>query len=160
MARDFGRSLVNLAARGLLLLMAFALFYPLTLPPSAGHWLLLIPVMGLGWLVSYASRFLVNLAAFWTPDARGIGRMAFLLMNLFSGFMMPLRLFPDWFADLCRLTPFPALFDIPLEVYLGLLQGPALWQAIANQMVWALALSLLAQLVLSAGVRRLVIQGG
>jgi ABC-2 type transport system permease protein len=83
-----------------------------------------------------------------------------MVMNLCSGFLMPLRLYPDWFANLCRLTPFPALFNTTLEVYLGLLSGPELLLALFNQLFWALALSLLAQLVLMAGVRRLVIQGG
>jgi ABC-2 type transport system permease protein len=160
MARDLGRSLVNLVLRGFLLMAAFALFYPLLLPSSLEQWLFLPLAMGLGWLVSYAWRFLVNLAAFWSPDARGIGRIAVMVMGLLSGFLMPLRLYPDWFANLCRLTPFPALFNTTLEVYLGLLSGPALWMALVNQLFWALALSLLAQLVLLAGVRRLVVQGG
>jgi ABC-2 type transport system permease protein len=160
MARDLGRSLVNLFLRGFLLIAAFAPFYPLQYPKSLGQWLLLWLALGLGWLVSYAWRFLVNLVAFWTPDARGVGRIAMMVMNLCSGFLMPLRLYPDWFANLCRLTPFPALFNTTLEVYLGLLSGPELLLALFNQLFWALALSLLAQLVLMAGVRRLVIQGG
>lgn len=160
MARELGRSLVNLVMRGMLLVLIFAAFYPFQLPRTLAQVLLLPVVMALGWLVSYAFRFLVNLAAFWTPDARGIGRVAYMMMNLLSGFLMPLRLFPDWFANLCRLTPFPALFNTTLEVYLGTLNGPELWSALLNQLLWALALSLLAQAVLSAGVRRLVIQGG
>ena len=160
MARELGRSLVNLVLRGVLLGAIFALFYPFQIPGTPEQLLALPLAMALGWLVSFAWRFLVNLAAFWTPDARGIGRLAFMMMNLFSGFLMPLRLFPDWFANLCRLTPFPALFNTTLEIYLGTISGTALWLALLNQLFWALALSLLAQVVLSAGVRRLVIQGG
>lgn len=160
MARDLGRSLVNLLLRGLLLMAIFSIFYPIQVPATLEQWLALPIVLALGWVVSYAWRFMVNLAALWTPDARGIGRIAFLLMNLFSGFLMPLRLYPDWFANLCRWTPFPALFNTSLEVYLGILTGSQLWLALLNQLFWAAALSLLAWLVLSAGVRRLVIQGG
>jgi ABC-type uncharacterized transport system permease subunit len=47
-----------------------------------------------------------------------------------------------------------------VEVYLGLLQGPALLQALAVQLAWAAALVLLCSLVLRAGLGRLVIQGG
>lgn len=160
MARDLGRSIVNLFLRGFLLLGVLSLFYPLVVPQTLEQWLALPLTLALGWLLSYTFRFVVNLAAFWTPDARGIGRIAFMVMNLLSGFFMPLRLFPDWFADLCRLTPFPALVNTSIEVYLGVLTGPALWSAVANQVFWVLAFSLLAHLVLSAGVRKLVIQGG
>jgi ABC-type uncharacterized transport system permease subunit len=47
-----------------------------------------------------------------------------------------------------------------MEVYLGLVQGPVLLQALTWQAAWAAALILFAQALLRAGVRRLVILGG
>ena len=58
------------------------------------------------------------------------------------------------------LTPFPSMINTTIEVYLGLLKGPQLAQALFTQAAWALGLALLGQLVLRSGVRRLVIQGG
>ena len=73
---------------------------------------------------------------------------------------MPLRLYPDWFGQVCALTPFPALFNAPAEIYLGLLRGEAMWLALLNQLVWFVILAAASHLVLRAGLRRLVIQGG
>lgn len=160
MARDLGRSLVNLVFRGLLLMAFFALLYPLVVPTRLEQWLGLLLVMALGWLVNFAWRFLVNLAAFWTPDARGIGRIAFTVSGFLSGFIMPLRLYPDWFAGLCRLTPFPSLINTPVETYLGVLNGRDLGLALLGQAFWFVVLAALCELALRAGVRRLVIQGG
>ena len=114
----------------------------------------------LGLLVSFAWRFLVNLAAFWTPNAVGVGRFAFGITWVMSGFFMPLRFFPDWFVTLCHLTPFPAMVNTIIEVYLGVLTGPALLRALLGQALWVVILVVAGQLVLRAGVRRLVIQGG
>jgi ABC-2 type transport system permease protein len=160
MARDAGRSIVNFVGRGLVLMAGFALFYPLLLPAGWQSGLMLIPTLLLAWMVSFAWRFLINLAAFWTPDARGFGRIAFTASQLLSGFIMPMRLYPDWFIHLCRLTPFPAMVDTTAQVYLGLVRGPELLQALLVQAAWAVILALLAQIVLAAGVRKLVIQGG
>lgn len=160
MARDFGRSLVNLLMRGVLLVLAFGLFYPVAAPSSPAAWLWTALSLALGWLVSYAWRYMVNLAAFWTPDARGIGRGAFTFSQLLSGFLIPLRLYPDWFAEICNLTPFPAMFNTGVEVYLGVISGPQVWRALGLQLVWFLALTGACLLVQRAGVRRLVIQGG
>ena len=160
MARDLGRSLVNLVARGLVLVIIFTFFYPIQLPSRWGQWAALPLALLLSWLVSFAWRFLVNLSAFWTPDARGIGRIAFTVSQLFAGFLMPMRLYPDWFANLCQLTPFPSLFNNVVELYLGLLSGPEIAAALVNQMVWFVVLAVLCQLVLNAGIRRLVVQGG
>jgi ABC-2 type transport system permease protein len=160
LGRDFGRALVNLLIRGILLLAVFALFYPVSLPSTVLGWLSTLLTLLLGWLVCYTWRFLVNLTAFWTPDARGIARGAYTFSQLMCGFILPLRLFPDWFARLCDATPFPAMFSTTVEIYLGLLRGPQLIQALLTQAAWFVALALVCHLVLRAGLRRLVVQGG
>jgi ABC-2 type transport system permease protein len=160
LAQDLGRALVSLLLRGLTIMVAYALFVGITLPQSGGQWLALGMALGLGWLISFAWRFLVNLAAFWTPNALGVGRFAFVSSWFLSGFLMPIRFFPAWFVWLAHLTPFPHTVNTLIEVYLGVLTGPALMRALLAQLLWAMALIVAGQLVLRAGVRRLVIQGG
>ena len=47
-----------------------------------------------------------------------------------------------------------------VEVYLNLVEGPQLFQALLLQAVWFIGLAMAGQLVLHLGVRKLVIQGG
>jgi ABC-2 type transport system permease protein len=77
-----------------------------------------------------------------------------------SGFIMPLRLFPAWFQDLARWTPFPSMVNAVVEIYMGVLAGPEIARTLLVQALWAVLLFAASQLVLRAGVRRLVIQGG
>lgn len=114
----------------------------------------------LAWLVGFGWRFLVNLAAFWSPNALGIGRIAFGLSWVLSGFYIPLPFFPDWFQQLCALTPFPAMVNTPVLVYLSQLPPADFATALGLQIIWAIVLLILGQLILRAGVQRLVIQGG
>ena len=58
------------------------------------------------------------------------------------------------------LTPFPSLLNTPNEIYLGLLSTNEIIAALLLQSFWLLVLVILGQLILRAGVRRLVIQGG
>ena len=160
LARDEGRAAATLLMRGFLLMIVYALFFDITSPTTLGQWLALLVALILGLLVSFAWRFLVNLASFWTPNATGVGRLAFGVGLTLSGFFMPLRFFPDWYVTLCQLTPFPSMVNTIVEVYLELLQGQALLQALAWQLFWLVMLLLLGHLVLRAGVHRLVIQGG
>ena len=160
LALDLGRAVVNVVLRGVTIMLVYALVVHITTPTSPGQWLALFVAIALSWLVSFSFRFLVNLAAFWTPNAAGIGRFSFGFLWVFSGFFMPLRFFPDWFRVLCEATPFPAMINTPVEVYLGLLTGPDLAWALARQVAWAAVLIVLAQIVLGAGQRKLVIQGG
>ncbi len=160
MAVDLGRAAVNLLLRGVTIMVIYALVVDITVPSSAWQWFGLFVAIVLSWLVSFTFRFVVNLAAFWTPNAAGIGRFCFGFLWVLSGFFMPLRFFPDWFRAICEATPFPAMVTTPVEVYLGLLTGPDLVWSLIRQAVWAAALIVVAQVVLSAGQRRLVIQGG
>lgn len=160
LGRDLGKALVNLALRGVLYMLLFSLFYQVRLPQGVEQWLSFIIALGLAWLVSFAWRFLVNLASFWTPEAIGIGRAAFAFSQLFSGFFMPLNLLPEWFGKLAAYTPFPSILNTPMQVYLGKLGGADLPGAFAAQLLWFLGLFGLCLLALRAGVRRLVVQGG
>jgi ABC-2 type transport system permease protein len=160
MAQDLGRAVVSFLMRGLSIMGLYALFFDITIPTHPSQWLALFVAVVLSWLVSFSWRFLTNLAAFWTPNAIGIVRFGFGLTWVFSGFIMPLRLFPDWFVRLCNLTPFPSMVNTVTEVYLGVIEGPALIPTILTQVMWTLFLIAASQVVLRAGVRRLVIQGG
>jgi len=159
-AQDFGRAAAQMLVRGLPIMAAYALVFRITLPPTPLHWLALLVTLALALFISFCWRFIVSLSAFWMQDAVGIGRMAWILVTFLSGFLMPVAFLPDWMQALMRYTFFPAMINTVVEVYLGVLSGPALPGALAAQLLWAVILYALARLVLAAGVRKLVVQGG
>ncbi len=160
MGRDIGRSIVNLIVRGVLLMAIFSFFFDVVLPTSLLQWVWIGFSLLLAWGISFCWRFLVNLASFWTPDATGVGRMAFALSQLMCGFILPLRLLPDWFTHLANFTPFPSMMNSPVEIYLGILNGSQLFSAIFAQVLWLGLLYVVCRVVLAAGIKKLVIQGG
>jgi len=168
LAHDLGRAAVQLVVRGLPIIGGYVLLFPWLAPAGSrfvwpqgpAMWLATAACIVLAWLVSFGWRFLANLSAFWSPDARGIIRFVFSLSWLASGFLFPLRYFPDWLQRLCALTPFAHTFNAINEVFLGLRHGGDVAAVLAAQAAWAAALLALGALVLRAGVRRLVILGG
>lgn len=159
-AQDVGRALGNLLYRGLPILGLFALVYGITFPQRWEQWAALVVSMRLALFLSFCWRFLVNLAAFWMQDATGLGRAAWTLTVFLSGFLMPLAFLPTWLTTWMHLTPFPAMITTPVEIYLGLITGRGLWAALATQVAWSLILYVVVRFTLSAGVKKLVIQGG
>ncbi len=139
---------------------AYALLIGISYPHGIDQWLGFIFSLIFALLLSFTWRFLINLAAFWTPDARAIGRFGFMLLYFVTGFLMPLRFFPDWFVRICDLTPFPSMVNTVIEVYLGVLRGPQLTLALIEQARWVIVLVGICQIALKLGIRRLVIQGG
>jgi len=157
---DIGRALGSLLIRSLPLFIVFGLFYDLILPDSLLEWAAVFCSLGLSLLISFGWRFMVNLAAFWTPNALGIGRFAFGLSWTFSGFFMPLDLFPEWLAAIARWTPFGASVYIPIQIFTGIISGMDLLQGLLIQVLWVVLLWGLDRIILSLGIRKLEIQGG
>ena len=160
MSVDFGKAIVSLALRGLTVMAFYALVFDISYPTSLGQWILLVISLALAWSVSFAYRFLVNLASFWSPNALGFCRLFYALSWFMSGFFMPLRLMPEWFQQLCALTPFPSMVNAVVEIYLGIMNTPEMIRILTTQAIWLVALYATGQLVLRLGLRRLVIQGG
>lgn len=160
LAQDAGRAAAQFLLRGVTILALYALFWNLQLPEGAVGWTLTLLSAVLAWACGFAFRFLVNCAAFWSPDAVGIGRFAWALMGLACGFLMPLAFFPAWFTALLAWTPFPSMMNSTVEVWLGHASGTEALQVLGVQAAWTLALLGLARLVLARGLRRLEVAGG
>lgn len=105
-------------------------------------------------------RFLLNLAAFWVLDFRGIAGLYFVLVGPLCGLYVPVHLFPDWLRTLANATPFPSMFQAPIDVLAGRVLGAAVLEVLAVQLGWLVLLALLGRLVLGRATRRLVVQGG
>jgi len=160
LAQDLGRAGVNFIFRGIIVILGYSLIFDLLWPQSFSQWVALSITLVFSWLLSFSWRFITNLAAFWSPNAYGISRFFFIFSWFFSGFLMPLRYFPDWIVRLSYLTPFPHMLNTVVEIYLNLTQGTEILTALFYQLAWIIVLILAGQLILRSGVRRLVILGG
>ncbi len=160
LAQDVGRSVYQLLARGVTIMIAYALIFGISTPQSIEQWALTLLSVALAMLISFGWRFLVSTTAFWAGDAIGFVRMAYFLALFPSGFMVPLAFMPGWLQALCRATPFPAFVDTPVTIYLGHARGGAAAGLIALQVAWLVVLVGLGRLIAEAGRRKLTIQGG
>jgi ABC-2 type transport system permease protein len=157
LSRDLGRAACQFLTRMLPTFLVGVIFYDLALPRSAGTWLAVAPSVLLAVVVSFGWRFILNLTAFWLLDSRGLNSISILVINFFSGFLVPLSFFPPELRAVADLLPFRAMVMLPIEILLDQRDSAS---ALAIQLFWAVALVLLAQAVLAVAVRKLVIQGG
>ena len=110
--------------------------------------------------ISFTLRFLVNLIAFWTFDVRGFIGLYLVIVGPFSGLLIPVHLFPKWLLIVAYATPFPSMFQTPIDVLSGWVLGWAAAGLVASQLAWLIALVGLARLVQWRAAHRLVVQGG
>lgn len=160
LAQDLGRGAYNAVARGALTFVVGAIVVGVAWPASVGAAVAFGVSVVLAVVVSFAGRFLLNLLAFWTVQVRGFVTLYVLTSNLLMGLIVPVQAFPGWLRALTYATPFPAMMQLPIDVWTGRAWGPAGLLSLAVQAAWALGLLALGRLVLARGTRVLVVQGG
>ncbi len=159
LSRSMGERIYNLLARGSLTYLIGVLYFRAHVP-TAEQALGFAASISLALLVSFALNFLVNLSAFWLMDDSGVSTIVNVLLQFFSGFLVPLAFFPAPLAALARVLPFQAITGLPAQVFLGQIHGAALGQTLLLQLFWALVLGGLALLMLRVAMQKVVIQGG
>ncbi|WP_156726743.1 ABC transporter permease [Streptomyces apocyni] len=160
LAGDVGRALFQLIGRGVIPMALGALAFDIALPGSPLTWLAFLLAVFLGFVVSFAVRYLVALSAFWLMDGAGAAQVASLSGMFFTGMLLPLNVFPGLLGEIARALPWSALLQIPADIYLGTHTGWGLVRAYAFQGGWALALLAVGRLLQMVATRRVVVQGG
>jgi ABC-2 type transport system permease protein len=157
LAGDLGRAGHAVFMRLLPPMAIGMVFFPFRWPEHAATWALFAVSALLGTTVSFGVRFLLNLSAFWLLDARGVLAVWGTVGGLLSGLILPLAWFPAWAQAVLAWTPFPALFQVPIDVFTERGDPIAL---LTRQLLWAAVLFGLGRVALARGTRRLVVQGG
>jgi ABC-2 type transport system permease protein len=160
LAEDLGRAGQACLVRFCAPMAVGGVVYGLRIPEQAVTVPLFVVSASLAVLVSFGGRVLVNLAAIWLLDVRGVITIYVLTSNVLSGMLVPVAFFPDWLRTFAYLTPFPSLVQVPVDVGVERLIGIDALGAVGIQACWAAALLAAAALVLRRGERRLVTQGG
>ncbi|MGH3566276.1 MAG: ABC transporter permease [Pseudonocardia sp.] len=157
LAGDLGRAGYAMGIRLIPPVLVGALFFPFRWPERPLTWLLFAAAVLSAVVVSFGIRFLLNASAFWLLDARGVIGLWGVAGGVLSGLLLPLAWFPQWAQDVLWWTPFPALFQVPIDVFIE--RGDPL-ALLAHQLGWTVVLLVVGRVVLARGSRRLVVQGG
>lgn len=160
LAFDVGRGVYHGLLRGVPPFVVGAVVFDLTAPPNALSLVAFFASVALALGVSFAFRFLYNLPAFWLLHYRGPMLIALVVSLVLSGFVIPVRFFPDWLATIANATPFPALVQTPIDIFVGHTTGVEILTALGGQAAWLAILLFACRALLGAGTRRLVVQGG
>jgi ABC-2 type transport system permease protein len=160
LSQDFGRQFYYLLFRCVPILLVGEVMFGLRWPLAPLTWLAALASLTLAMALSFAWRFMINLSAFWMTDARGAGQLLSTVVLFMSGFLIPVRFFPDWLRDVAMVLPFAGIIQIPADIFLERIAGTDVLAWIGFQLLWAGALLAAAQVMVLLAMRRVVVQGG
>lgn len=160
LAESVGDGLVNCAVIGL---PALVLSYALSGAglPGLANLLLFVPSVAIAFLLSFLIDFLTGLSVFPFHSIRGITNAKDAAILVLSGALVPLPFYPPGVRSVLEWLPFQALYNAPARILAD--GGAGIAEALpflARQAAWAAILFVLARLLFSAGLRKLVVNGG
>lgn len=160
LAQDLGRAAYHFVFRGIPPFIVGMLAFSLFLPHDGITYLLFVVSVFLATCLSFTMRFIVNIAAFWLLDYRGVVGLVSIVWTFLSGSIIPLALFPGVWRTIAEALPFAGMIQTPVDIFLQQQHGSALAALLGQQLLWTVLLLLLGRWLLGKAGRRLVVQGG
>jgi ABC-2 type transport system permease protein len=156
----FGKSFAQIVVRMVPTFVSGMIVFELRVP-NIGTALAFLVSLFLAILVASLWWMVVNLTAFWFTSPKGTVQLATIIGYSFSGIGFPLVFLPNRIESVVRWMPWASQVQFPVEVFVGKRDSLALLlSTYGRQILWAALLFGLAQVFVSRGHRKLVVQGG
>ncbi|WP_433750045.1 ABC transporter permease [Falsibacillus pallidus] len=158
---DFGSKASALFRASIPVFIIAVLFVHVQTPVSWASFLLFIPSAIIGMLIGSQVDLTIGVLAFWTVNVWGLRVLREAVTKFFSGALIPLALFPEWFQQISNYLPFQSMIYVPVAIYTG--QIPLGHEAILLvfiQCAWLLGIYFLVRMVWSLAVKKVTVFGG
>jgi ABC-2 type transport system permease protein len=160
MGRALGEACFRLVMLTLPAGVVIALVFPVQGPASAAHFAFFLLSLVASILLTGALNFIVGTFAIRMKSILGLLRAKYFVFELLSGLLVPMTMFPAEARKVLACLPFQHVAYTPLLIYLGKLNGPEMYQALAVQYAWVVALALFGAWFWDVMVRHVTIHGG
>lgn len=136
------------------------LIFPISFAVDLPTWFF----FGLATLFSFVIFTEINLITgiltFFLYNNTGLMRAKRVVIDLFSGLLIPISFFPVWAQKIMAFLPFQAISYIPSMIFTQGFSGKEIYAGLLNQLVWIVVLLLPIQVLWVAAKKQLVVQGG
>ena len=114
----------------------------------------------MSFLINTQINIITGLSVFFVENNEGMMRMKRVIVDLFSGVIVPISFFPGWLITLNEWLPFQAITYLPSSVFTGRVPGDEILGVLLVQVVWLVALSIPILWLWRQARQRLFVQGG
>jgi len=159
----FSESLGGLCGNGLFQIIPFFFIFIVIgfiKVPMSINFILYLYSAFLGFLCMFCFGFFFGLFSFYTTYFFGFNMAMSVILQFFSGSLIPLTFFPEYLERIFRLFPFASMNYTPIMIYLGKLSEKQVVYALMLQMIWILLFYLAGKFLWSFAIKRLTILGG
>ncbi len=114
----------------------------------------------MAFFVKFCISYLAGLCCFFTSNGYGVIYMRQVITDIFSGALLPLSFYPEWFEKIAKVLPFQSIMYTPTQIFLGRTEGAQAVNMLLLQLVWVIVLWVFGYFFFRFAIRRVTIQGG
>jgi ABC-2 type transport system permease protein len=141
-------------------MLLVALIFPIQLPTDSSTVMIYLVSIGMAFIINTQINLITGILTFFFFNNDGLMQTKRVVVDLFSGLLIPIMLFPSWAASLLSYLPFQAISYVPAMIFTGGIKGEEAIEAIMIQALWFIILLLPIQLLWMQAKKSLIIQGG
>jgi ABC-2 type transport system permease protein len=124
------------------------------------QWLLFVPAVVGGWLITLLVNLALGSLAFFLESSMKLMDVWLALFFVFSGYMIPVDLFPAGLREVVDHLPFRFQIALPVELMTGALGTRQALYLVAHQWLWVWIAFVVARFAWARGVARFAAFGG
>ncbi|MEQ6389845.1 ABC-2 family transporter protein [Bacillaceae bacterium S4-13-58] len=137
-----------------------SLIFPLDFSSNTKVWLLFAVSLIFSFIVNTQINLITGVLSFFFYNNIGLIRAKRMIIDLFSGLLLPISFYPGWAQEIMGYFPFQAISYIPSMIFTEAFQGREITQAILLQAAWSLVLLIPIYVLWIVAKKQLVVQGG
>ncbi|WP_027415591.1 ABC transporter permease [Aneurinibacillus terranovensis] len=160
MMQGLGEGIFRLVFFSLPGMVIVSFIFPIHYPSNPGMWGWYVLSLFISFTINTQINLLTGLLTFFFYNNEGIMRAKRVVVDLFSGLILPLSFYPVWAQDILKFLPFQAISYLPGMIFTGALKGSAIYSAVIIQVIWLLVLIVPLQFLWWRARKNIVVQGG
>jgi ABC-2 type transport system permease protein len=137
-----------------------SLFFPLNFSTNLMIWLSFFISIIFSFIINTQINLLAGITTFFLFNNDGLIRAKRVVIDLFSGLLLPISFYPLWAQEIMGYFPFQAISYIPSMIFTEAFKGSELINVLLIQGMWSLLLIIPIQLLWILAKKQLIIQGG
>lgn len=137
-----------------------AVFMKIQMPASPIVYFVFIISHILSFVINFLVSFICALFCFWTENYFGIVKSKQVVVNFFSGALIPLNMMPEMLQKIAFALPFQGIVFIPSSIFMETVAGMDAIYLMLSQVVWCIILYIVQIILWHCAIKKVVINGG
>jgi ABC-2 type transport system permease protein len=137
-----------------------ALVFPIEVSADLSTWILFFLSIIFSFMINTQINLLTGITTFFLFNNDGLIRAKRVVIDLFSGLLLPISFFPFWAQGAMKFLPFQSISYVPSMIFTEGYAGSEVYEALGLQIMWVLVLLIPISALWQLAKKQMIIQGG